>query len=565
MNRQGLTYEVEVVAQHAAELPLPAGASAQFVLKRRNRLCLTEPEAVGASGDVEWNTRCTQTATLFKNGDSWRPKEFVLKVQAVKGSAEEAQTVAKAAIDLSQFCMPEPLGPKQLVVPLQPCGVLSISIRTRWLQFFKQETDSLTDVSYLSLSAMPSTVSVPLQAEDQDLSGFDGGAPQDGSIKAAWGAAGAGAAGAAPLPGGVLTEKKRSLVSATFRLPRRGSAVDPQQQQEQQQQGGKGAQLLRAATLPSMALGGATAGSTPSRRPAGASLLLIPGGGSADAATPTMVGQQAQQGQAVAAAAGQPPEEWSPVDLQEAVKTIYDSDEEPTPKPTVLGTVKRFMLNGRARNGTLEVPGTSTRQALHATFNTPQSLAPHCTPNPSEMGAVDRGGAGTPPSVLRRRCKQLRAERDEARAEGYAEATVAVQLGLEIDRLKRAKDMLLQRLQVTEQQLLATYRDEASTDLIQALAAARVEAADKDFRILELEHDLRRKAATVDKLRAALTRAEAKYRSTMNEALTPGKAVPPSPWSAASSPNGEAAERRRPAAENSPLALPMLPRAARGV
>ena len=175
---------------------------------------------------------------------------------------------------------------------------------------------------------MPSTVSVPLQAEDQDLSGFDGGAPQDGSIKAAWGAAGAGAAGAAPLPGGVLTEKKRSLVSATFRLPRRGSAVDPQQQQEQQQQGGKGAQLLRAATLPSMALGGATAGSTPSRRPAGASLLLIPGGGSADAATPTMVGQrqrggggdgqQAQQGQAVAAAAGQPPEEWSPVDLQEA-------------------------------------------------------------------------------------------------------------------------------------------------------------------------------------------------------------------------------------------------------
>lgn len=140
--------------------------------------------------------------------------------------------------------------------------------------------------------------------------------------------------------------------------------------------------------------------------------------------------------------------------------------------------------------------------------------------------------------------------------------------------------MLLQRLQVTEQQLLATYRDEASTDLIQALAAARVEAADKDFRILELEvpgvavggggdadadadaaaaaaaagfarddddagappaavpllllsathncrlnssqHDLRRKAATVDKLRAALTRAEAKYRSTMNEALTPG-------------------------------------------
>ena len=38
--------------------------------------------------------------------------------------------------------------------------------------------------------------------------------------------------------------------------------------------------------------------------------------------------------------------------------------------------------------------------------STPQSLAPHCTPNPSEMGAVDRGGAGTPPSVLRAQARE---------------------------------------------------------------------------------------------------------------------------------------------------------------
>lgn len=111
----------------AAELPLPSGARAQFLLKRRSRLCVTEPEAVDAGGGVEWNTRCVQvrargrccaacmergwlrvcwhtegccscdaathlparlsrqTATLFKDGDAWRPKEFVFKVQRLLG------------------------------------------------------------------------------------------------------------------------------------------------------------------------------------------------------------------------------------------------------------------------------------------------------------------------------------------------------------------------------------------------------------------------------------------------------------------------------------------------
>ncbi len=120
----------------AAELPLPSGARAHFLLKRRSRLCVTEPEAVDGAGGVEWNTSCVQvcglllrqtahlhvtlhcmpvsclppcraaccaanrtisprlcrpprpsfqTATLFKDGDAWRPKEFVFKVQRVLG------------------------------------------------------------------------------------------------------------------------------------------------------------------------------------------------------------------------------------------------------------------------------------------------------------------------------------------------------------------------------------------------------------------------------------------------------------------------------------------------
>lgn len=46
--------------RRAAELPLPPGARALFLLKRKARLCVTEPEAVDGAGGVEWNTRCTQ-------------------------------------------------------------------------------------------------------------------------------------------------------------------------------------------------------------------------------------------------------------------------------------------------------------------------------------------------------------------------------------------------------------------------------------------------------------------------------------------------------------------------
>jgi hypothetical protein len=40
------------------------------------------------------------------------------------------------------------------------------------------------------------------------------------------------------------------------------------------------------------------------------------------------------------------------------------------------------------------------------------------------------------PCLVRRRCKRLLAERDEARAQGYAEAALAVEQGIEIDRLR---------------------------------------------------------------------------------------------------------------------------------
>lgn len=46
---------------------------------------------------------------------------------------------------------------------------------------------------------------------------------------------------------------------------------------------------------------------------------------------------------------------------------------------------------------------------------------------------------------------------------------------------------MLARLQSIEAQLLATYRDEAASEVIQALAAARVEVAQRDFDIMEFQ------------------------------------------------------------------------------
>jgi hypothetical protein len=42
--------------------------------------------------------------------------------------------------------------------PCSPAGVLSVSVRTQWLQAYDREADSLTDLSYLSLA--PSGVCV---------------------------------------------------------------------------------------------------------------------------------------------------------------------------------------------------------------------------------------------------------------------------------------------------------------------------------------------------------------------------------------------------------------------
>eukprot|EP00887_Chlorella_sp_A99_P004088 scaffold23.g4088.t1 len=599
----GHTFQISVVAQHCTDLPLSAGARARFVLKRRGRITVTDAEEVDGSGAVEWNTVCTQTATLRKEGAGWRRKEFVLKVQALKGgggpgpACDEFVTIAKLALDLAPFCGAEALGPHQLTFQLQPAGRLTAWVATEWLQHYDRERDQLTDMSYLSLEQSCATTSNQQAAgSEQDLSGFEAaagalGGAGAGPIRAVYvqqqeqeASAGSApgslqrspfslraegraeaaqqqeAAGASPRGGSGVPRSKRSLSgvraallgggggggpggAAGGRPPRWASGRPGAQQQQQgtavpavsaagssqeeapgagpssealqQQQEEGGEPLQRSATAPAL-------GQLASRRPPGATQLQV---GGWDAAGKAQAQVQLQQ----QVAQGLPPDQWSPIDVREAVAQLYDSEEEATPRPGVVGTVKRWFTATKARGAT--PPGSSTAKQLHSAFGFPSPLARPTSPNPAALASIDRE---TSLGALRRRCKALLAERDDARAAEYSEASLAIQLQSEVDKLRREKRDMLARLQTTEAQLLATFRDEATSDIIQELAKARVEAAQREFQLMEAQGQLRARDAAIDRLRQRLTRLETQYRSSVN-ALTPGSqagtaANSPSPW-----------------------------------
>ena len=66
---------------------------------------------------------CPQTVTVYQDSGAFVPKEYVLKVQSVRGAArghEERRTVGKIRVDLAQFCNAdtEPL-PKEVFLQLK--------------------------------------------------------------------------------------------------------------------------------------------------------------------------------------------------------------------------------------------------------------------------------------------------------------------------------------------------------------------------------------------------------------------------------------------------------------
>jgi hypothetical protein len=100
-----------------------------------------------------------QTASIYKHGNTLLPRYYTFKVQSVQsanpsscsstvstpGAAQSAdisgrcKTIARARLDLAQFCNAESAGPgpaTEVQVPLEPQGILHLSIKTVWLQHY---------------------------------------------------------------------------------------------------------------------------------------------------------------------------------------------------------------------------------------------------------------------------------------------------------------------------------------------------------------------------------------------------------------------------------------------
>ncbi|GAB4813901.1 hypothetical protein N2152v2_000947 [Parachlorella kessleri] len=252
-----------------------------------------------------------------------------------------------------------------------------------------------------------------------------------------------------------------------------------------------------------------SAGGLTMRRPAGATPLQLGDGRGlgesedlerAAALTPTLIlgsrggagsalPAQHQRGQVVT---GLPEEQWSPVDLDKARAKLQSSDEEEE-GDTIS---ERWRLR----------PVRSLRRWLTA----PE---PDAAPTPTTEAKLI--SQETSVRELRRRCHQLLAERDEARAESYAAQSEALQRAVELDNLGRTKAMLTERLAATEAQLMAMCKDEASSSLVAALVEARVAAADSEYQTLQLQGEVRRYKAEAEAYQAQLVKLESQYRLSL--------------------------------------------------
>ena len=86
----------------------------------------------------------------------------------------------------------------------------------------------------------------------------------------------------------------------------------------------------------------------------------------------------------------------------------------------------------------------------------PSITVSSCTTSTVSCADNDRSSSRSLESKLRRVTRQC----EEARARAFSEASVALQRGIEIDNLKRAKDILMKRLETAEQQLMAMMKQE---------------------------------------------------------------------------------------------------------
>jgi hypothetical protein len=182
-----------------------------------------------------------------------------------------------------------------------------------------------------------------------------------------------------------------------------------------------------------------------------------------------------------------------------------------------------------------EDQGTAEDFEISAAFKTPGVGGRQISTTSS--GGIGRSNSGVSTgsssdasfTALQRRCRRLARERDEARAESFAEASVAVQRGIEIENLKRAKDMLLQRLETTEMQLMMAMRMDLqgspSTSKNSGDSAAKVE--EKETVEQEEISSVEEAAAAAGASSSTITTTSKKKQKDVSVSTTPLQAVAP--------------------------------------
>lgn len=192
-----------------------------------------------------------------------------------------------------------------------------------------------------------------------------------------------------------------------------------------------------------------------------------------------------------------------------------------------------------------EVQCMSSPRTLSSTFSssimTGDSDADGCSAKgPKSIYTIEKD---TDVFHLQKKLKKVMKQCEEARARAFSEASVSLQRGIEIDNLKRAKDVLLRRLETTEQQLMTMMKQElamairdtgdaeASTtgmdSVIHTLAETKVALAEKEFESMELQGKLRAREAHIEALTLHLdairSKAESENAQKCMEKLSLGK------------------------------------------
>lgn len=136
----------------------------------------------------------------------------------------------------------------------------------------------------------------------------------------------------------------------------------------------------------------------------------------------------------------------TPVDLSEALETC-----------TSAGGDEQFTRDGNAMTP-IASAGNADRATcgLERDFDLANNICSEISATDECFGTNGSKAESEASSLesLQRKCRRLAKERDQAMAESFEQASIAVQRGIEIENLKRSRDMLLQRLESTEMQLM---------------------------------------------------------------------------------------------------------------